>query len=151
MPKISIDLKWCFYTHDLTDSEAAYTGPDGPHKVLWVYIMTASLVFIGFLSVWTSGSLILVPSFVSFSFCLFVLSNSNIVLGFVLFYFIILHCIIIPWVSVCFPKRDRKAVGLERRGCRMELGGTEEEKTIIKTNYVRKNMREGKMYSAFLV
>lgn len=34
----------------------------------------------------------------------------------------------------------------------MELGGAE-EKTIIKTHYVRKNLfsRKGKIYSAFLV
>lgn len=41
-------------------------------------------------------------------------------------------------MCVCFLKRDRKAVDLQRRRGRMELGGTEEEKTIIKTHYVRK-------------
>ena len=47
-------------------------------QVLCVCIMASRLVFMGFLSVQTRGSLFLVPSLGLFSFCLFALSFSNV-------------------------------------------------------------------------
>lgn len=87
----------------------------------------------------TSGSLhlylFLVPFLGFFSFHLFVVSYSNM-LVFVLYYHITF--IIIPEKPVCFLMRDRKGENLNGRGDRKELEGEEGRETKIRIYYVRK-------------
>jgi hypothetical protein len=78
---------------------------------------------VGFLTVGMSGSLVLAPSLGITSFCLFVLSNPNVlVLSFILFYYYTLE--------VCFLMRDRKGVDSGGRGDGEELGGVEGGESI---------------------
>ena len=67
-------------------------------------------VFMVFLSVQTSGSLILVPSLGFFSFCLFILSNSDVI-GFVcLFYPVTFYFVIFYYypLEACLFSNERQ-------------------------------------------
>ena len=81
-----------------------------------------------------SGSLFLVPSLGLFSFCCFVLSNSD-TLGFVLPYFILLSLLFF-----FFPMRDRNEVDPEGRGGWKKLRGVEGGESIIRIDCMRKTI-----------
>lgn len=69
-------------SHKLVETEAAYSGP---HQVLYSFQFG---VFIGFLGMQMSGSLIFMPSLGLFSFCWLAVSNFNVTI-FVLSYYIL--------------------------------------------------------------
>lgn len=54
----------------------------------------------------------------------------------VLSYYITVYFLIIPYKSVCFLKRNRKAVDLDERSGE-KLGGVVEQKTIIRIYYIK--------------
>ena len=80
-------------SYELTETEAAmHRACMDLHQVFCVYSMSFRLVFLmGFLSVQTNESLILVPSLGLFPFCLSVLSKFNVIalLYLIIFYFVI--------------------------------------------------------------
>lgn len=70
-----------------------------------------------------------------FPFCLFVLSNSNL-LGFCLTLFYYYYY---PLESFGFLMKDRKGTDLDGRGSRRELEGSEGEEIVIRMSYVKGN------------
>lgn len=57
---------------------------------------------------------------------------------FVCFSFILLYFIIIPYMPVCFLRRDRIGVDQDGRGCGEELGGVGRMDIMIIIYYVKK-------------
>lgn len=107
------------------------------HRPARVYIRSSAYisprlplfkVLMGFLS-----RLILGTSLGLFSFCLFVLSNSDVIVFVYLFYFVIFL------LKACsFLTGDRKGVSADRTGGGEELGGVEGVKTANRIHYVKK-------------
>lgn len=87
------------------------------------YCSNQLCIFMGFLTVRTSGSLILVPALWTLSSCWFTVSNFNMI-GFafccILCYFIMLGCYLLETCS--FLMRHRKGSQLGREGRKEELG-----------------------------
>lgn len=122
-------------------------SPPGPLHI--VYRIQFS-IYMGLLSVRTSGSLIIVP-FLGGSF-LPAGSPSSTSVCF-LFYFIIFY--FVRFCCYLFLIKDRNGVDPNARGGREEVGGVEEGKTLIRIYYMKKrihfNKREEKLLAQCLL
>lgn len=105
----------------------------GLEWVLCIYIIASGLVFMGFLNMWTSGSLILVCSLVLliFLFC-------PIVMCWLFLNLITLYFNIIPLKPASLLLRDRKGGNTDGRRSGKKQGSIEIEETITRIYYMRK-------------
>lgn len=120
-------------SNELTKIEATCTRPAGGlHQVLCIYIKAPMFIFMGFLSVWTGMSRILVPSLVLIYLCLFALFNSSLTV-LLLFHYEIFYYY--P-VEVCLffnvrPKGNGSKWERRQRGIRQKREGKLQSGYII--------------------
>lgn len=111
-------------SYEFTETGAACTGPAWVYTTsLYIYYGFQLSIFMDFLNVRISGSLILVPSLELSSFCLFVLYNSDVF--YLVFYFISFYYYDL---KDCFLMRDRQEVDTDVRQGQYELEEKKQKK-----------------------